>query len=76
MAARELPVETSTSIPEGLRDLKVFTRKGRNFGSEADGSVELGWMRGFQAGYEQAIADQRRGELKRDHALMPQRQKR
>ena len=40
-----------------------------------DGERSLAYMRGFQAGYEQAIADKARGRLKKENALYPSRAK-
>lgn len=54
-------------------DLKVFHRRAHDLGREADGSIELAFMRGYQAGYEQAVADEKAGQLDVGNALTPNR---
>lgn len=40
---------------------------------EARGAVDLSYMRGFQAGYEQAYKDAKVGRLDKINALLPHR---
>lgn len=42
---------------EAVEPLKRFTQRLALIGSDADGALELVYMRGFQAGYEQALRD-------------------
>ena len=39
----------------------------------ATGSMEVAFLRGFQGGYEQALRDAKNGQLKKHHALEPDR---
>lgn len=57
----------------GVESLKQFTKQLAHIGAEADGALEVVYMRGFQAGYEQAMNDQRTGKLRKAHALEPSR---
>jgi hypothetical protein len=58
---------------EAVARLKDFTKKAALLGAEADGALELVFMRGFQTGYEQAMRDHRKGELRKANALNPSR---
>lgn len=39
----------------------------------AVGASSLAYMRGFQAGYEQAVKDNKRGKLRLEYSLQPHR---
>jgi hypothetical protein len=59
-----------------VRPLKTFTKQLALLGAQVDGTLELLYMRAFQAGYEQAIRDSKRGPLKPERALEPGRAER
>lgn len=60
-------------LPEGARNLMVHARQGSSLGRQADGAVALGYFRGFQAGYEQAMRDSKAGCLDKENAFRPNR---
>ena len=47
--------------------------RGERLDRLARGAVSLSYLRGFQAGYEQAVKDSKRGRLNIDNALNPER---
>lgn len=58
---------------EAVELLKDFTKRLALVGAQADGALEVVYMRGFQAGYEQAMKDKRASKLHKDRALEPSR---
>lgn len=58
---------------EAVEGLKHFTKQLALIGSQADGALELVFMRGFQSGYEQALRDGKRAS--KGKALQPGRMK-
>ena len=57
-----------------VRDIRFLIRgRGANLDRQVSGSISLSYMRGFQAGYEQAVKDSKRGRLNIDNALFPSR---
>lgn len=59
--------------PEGARNLQGFDTRGYNLGRGADGAIALGYYRGFQGGYEQAMKDAKAGKMKAEYAFKPHR---
>ena len=59
---------------QNVKDIRrQISGKGQRLDRAAQGSIELSYMRGFQAGYEQACKDAKRGKLNRANALVPSR---
>lgn len=56
-----------------VEEFKHFTKRLALMGAQADGALELVYMRGFQAGYEQAMKDKRTRKLHKDRAFEPSR---
>lgn len=57
-----------------VKDLKTSVRRAhRTSKGLSEGSIELGYMRGFQAGYEQAFKDHKKGKLNKEFAFKPSR---
>jgi len=60
----------SANIKDIRRDLHG---RGQRLDRAAGGAVELSYMRGFQAGYEQAMADAKKKKMRAVYALQPHR---
>jgi hypothetical protein len=56
---------------ESTRDLRETEQQARHARLHHNGAVSLAFLRGYQAGYEQAIRDAKRGKLHRDRAFQP-----
>lgn len=57
-----------------IRDIQhEFKGRSRRLAEQGSGGMTLSYMRGFQAGYEQAVQDAKRGRLHIDNALAPHR---
>lgn len=66
------PRRKSLIVALAEAEAKPWTKKFAHIGSNIDGALELQWMRGFQAGYEQCMKDGKRATKAR--ALQPTRQ--
>lgn len=59
---------------KAIRDLQRSVRsRGKITTSSANGSIELGFLRGFHLGYLQAMRDAESGNLDKEHAMQPSR---
>lgn len=60
-------------VRECTADLVRTPRYGASMQREANGAIELAFMRGYQAGYEQALRDAKAGDLNPHYAMEPNR---